>query len=168
MFYSVLTFRQLYCAWVTSTIFQWTWTSSDHWPVCLLRCLWPADVPVVVAAVGTFAAVAALTKVEMSRMDISCPCSKCLDCQMSRHHLSSRWRADPTTGKHIFWLTYKFYSNWFFKKCANPGLFFVYFPSFQTNINTIFRAIQCEKCQFHPVYVARIRTHDFSIKSHLP
>ena len=32
----------------------------------------------------------------------------------------------------------------FFKKWANPGLFFVYFWSFQTN-NTIFTANQCEK-----------------------
>ena len=33
----------------------------------------------------------------------------------------------------------------FLKKWANPGLFFVYFRSFQTN-NTIFTTNQCEKC----------------------
>ena len=33
----------------------------------------------------------------------------------------------------------------FFLKWANPGLFFVYFRSFQTNI-TIFTTIICEKC----------------------
>ena len=32
-----------------------------------------------------------------------------------------------------------------FLKWANPGLFFVYFRSFQTN-NTIFTTNQCEKC----------------------
>ena len=51
---------------------------------------------------------------------------------------------------------------------ANPGLFFVYFQSFQTNINTIFTTNQCEKCQFLRVYGAGIRTHDLSIISHLP
>ena len=45
--------------------------------------------------------------------------------------------------------------NFFKKKWANPGLFFAYFRSFQTNLNTIFTSIQCEKCQFHPVYGAR-------------
>ena len=33
----------------------------------------------------------------------------------------------------------------FFKKWANPGLFFVYFQSFQTNMITIFTTDQCEK-----------------------
>ena len=33
----------------------------------------------------------------------------------------------------------------FSKKWANPGLFFIYFQSFQTNINTIFTINQCEK-----------------------
>ena len=32
-----------------------------------------------------------------------------------------------------------------FFKCANPGLFFIYFWSFQTN-NIIFTTNQCEKC----------------------
>ena len=36
------------------------------------------------------------------------------------------------------------WSPHFFKKWANPGLFFVYFWSFQTN-NTIFTTNQCEK-----------------------
>ena len=36
-------------------------------------------------------------------------------------------------------------SKVFLKKLANPGLFFVYFWSFQTNI-TIFTTIICEKC----------------------
>ena len=39
------------------------------------------------------------------------------------------------------------------KKWANPGLFVVYFRSFQTN-NTIFTTNQCEKCHVHPVYSA--------------
>ena len=34
----------------------------------------------------------------------------------------------------------------FLKKWANPGLFFVYFQSFQTNIITIFTTNICEKC----------------------
>ena len=35
--------------------------------------------------------------------------------------------------------------KFFSKKWANPGLFFVYFWSFQTNIVTIFTTKQCEK-----------------------
>ena len=37
----------------------------------------------------------------------------------------------------------------YFFKLANPGLFFVYFRSLQTNINTIFTTNQCEQtsCQ---------------------
>ena len=34
----------------------------------------------------------------------------------------------------------------YFKKWANPGLFFIYFWSFQTNIITIFTTNKCEKC----------------------
>ena len=48
----------------------------------------------------------------------------------------------------------------FFYKMGRPGLFFVYFRSFQTNIITIFTTDQCEKCHVHPVYGAGIRTHD--------
>ena len=54
-----------------------------------------------------------------------------------------------------------------FFKWANTGLFFVYFRSFQTN-NTIFTTNQCEKCHGHPVYGARIRTHDLQNVSLLP
>ena len=43
-------------------------------------------------------------------------------------------------------------------KWANPGLFFIYFRSFQTN-STIFATHQCEKCHVHPVSGAWIRTH---------
>ena len=56
----------------------------------------------------------------------------------------------------------------FKKKCANPGLFFVYFRSFQTNINSIFTLNQCEKCHVHPVSGARIQTHDLWNVSLLP
>ena len=42
------------------------------------------------------------------------------------------------------------------KKWANPGPFFVYLWSFQTN-NTIFTPNQCEKCHDHPVYNIRRR-----------
>ena len=45
------------------------------------------------------------------------------------------------------------------KNWANPGLFFVYFRSFQTN-NIIFTTNECEKCHVHPVSSAGIRTHD--------
>ena len=34
----------------------------------------------------------------------------------------------------------------FLKKWANPGLFFVYFRFFQTNIVTVFTTNKCEKC----------------------
>ena len=59
------------------------------------------------------------------------------------------------------------HSNFFLKKWANLGLFFVYFRSFQTN-NTIFTTNQCEKCHVHPVSGAGIRTHDLWNVSLLP
>ena len=55
----------------------------------------------------------------------------------------------------------------FLKNWANPGLFFVYFRSFQTN-NTIFTTNECEKCHVHPVSGAGIRTHDLWNVSLLP
>ena len=57
--------------------------------------------------------------------------------------------------------------HFFKKKWANPGLFFVYFWSFQTN-NIIFTTNQCEKCHVHSVYGAGIQTHDFWNMSLLP
>ena len=53
-----------------------------------------------------------------------------------------------------------------FFKWANPGLFFVYLQSFQTNI-TIFTTNICEK-NVHPVYGAGIRTHDLRNVSLFP
>ena len=47
----------------------------------------------------------------------------------------------------------------FFKKWANPDLFFVYFQYFQTNIITIFTTNICEK-NVHPEYGAGIWTQD--------
>ena len=44
----------------------------------------------------------------------------------------------------------------FLKKWANPGLFFICFRSFQTNINTDFITNQCENMSFHPVFGAGI------------
>ena len=44
----------------------------------------------------------------------------------------------------------------------NPGLFFIYFRSFQTN-NTIFATNQCEKMS-----IAGIRTHNLSSMSRHP
>ena len=49
---------------------------------------------------------------------------------------------------------------------ANPGLFFIYFRPFQTN-NTILKQINVKKCHVHPVYGARIRTHDLLTMSRL-
>ena len=46
----------------------------------------------------------------------------------------------------------------FLKKWANPGLFFIYFWSFQTNIITILQQIYVKNV--HPVYNTGIRTHD--------
>ena len=40
----------------------------------------------------------------------------------------------------------KCFSGRVLKKCANPGLFFVYFQSFQTNIITILQQINVKKC----------------------
>ena len=41
---------------------------------------------------------------------------------------------------------------------GQPGLFVIYFRSFQTN-NPIFTTNQYEKCHFHPVYCTGIWTH---------
>ena len=53
----------------------------------------------------------------------------------------------------------------FLKKWANPGLFFVYFRSFQANI-TIFTTNMWKNV--HPVYSAGIRTHDLWYVSLFP
>ena len=45
----------------------------------------------------------------------------------------------------------------FFKKWANPGLFFVYFLSFQTNITVFYYTYNVKN-----VYGAEIRTQDLS------
>ena len=51
---------------------------------------------------------------------------------------------DPS--KAILWvLSKREEKNFFFKKWTNPGLFFVYFRTFQTNIIKIFTTDQCEK-----------------------
>ena len=55
----------------------------------------------------------------------------------------------------------------FFFKWANPGPFFFYFRSFQTNITTIFTTNICGK-NVHPVYGAGIRTHDLRNVSLFP
>ena len=51
-------------------------------------------------------------------------------------------------------------------KCFQPGLFFVYFQAFLTNI-TIFTTNICEK-NVHPVYGAGIWTHHLQIVSLFP
>ena len=63
-------------------------------------------------------------------------------------------------------LSLYFFQSWLLELCnssffkwANPGLFFIYFWSFQTN-KTIFTTIQCEKFHIHSVNGAGIRTHD--------
>ena len=53
-----------------------------------------------------------------------------------------------------------------FFKWANPASFSVFW-SFQTN-NNVLSANQCEKCNVHPVYGARIQTHDLLNISRLP
>ena len=52
--------------------------------------------------------------------------------------VSGQWSAESRYAIFVRILFFK-------KKWANPGLFFVYFRSFQTN-NTIFTTIICEKC----------------------
>ena len=54
----------------------------------------------------------------------------------------------------------------FFKNGPTPASFIVYFWSFQTNIITIFTTNICENV--HPVYGARIQTHDLWNVSLLP
>ena len=49
--------------------------------------------------------------------------------------------------------------TWFFKKWANPGLFFDYFQSFFKKTQFL-QHINVKNV--HPVYGARIRTHDLS------
>ena len=53
-----------------------------------------------------------------------------------------------------------------FFKWANPGLFFVYFGSFQTNITNFYNKYMWKN--FHPVYGAGIWTHDHRNMSLLP
>ena len=50
--------------------------------------------------------------------------------------------------------------NIYFIKWANPGLFFVYFWSFQANNNTFLQQINVKKCHVHQVYGIGIRTND--------
>ena len=56
--------------------------------------------------------------------------------------------------------------NFLFKK-GQPRHLFRLFSVFSNQI-TIFTTNKCEKCQVHPVYHTRIRTHDLSITSLLP
>ena len=71
------------------------------------------------------------------------------------------WQYEPldTRWKNIWWsiLATEKLSNGLFLKWANPGLFFVYFRSFQTNI--IFYNKYMWK-NVYPVYDVRIQTHD--------
>ena len=53
----------------------------------------------------------------------------------------------------------------YFQKWANPGLFFIYFQSFQTN-NTILQQINAKNV--YPVYGAQIWTHNLLNMSHHP
>ena len=56
----------------------------------------------------------------------------------------------------------------FFKKWANPGLFFVYFRSFQTTIQFL-QQINVKKClNVHLVYGAGIQNHNLQNMSHHP
>ena len=48
--------------------------------------------------------------------------------------------------------------SFFKKKWANPGLFFVYFRSFQTNITKFYNKYMWKNV--HPVYSDGILTHD--------
>ena len=61
-------------------------------------------------------------------------------------------RLKPTTSYQISLII-------IFFKWTDPGLFFIYFWSFQTN-KTLFTANQSEKCHVHPVYGAGIQTQD--------
>ena len=55
-----------------------------------------------------------------------------------------------------------------FFKWANPGLFFIYFLTYQTN-NTILQQINVKKCpNVHPGNGAGIRTHNISNMSRHP
>ena len=84
--------------------------------------------------------------------------------KLQRERERERWRLQRTQNRLFFILIrgaktqkciFLKQIRWklFFKKWANPGLFFVYFWSFQTNI-TIFTT------NVHPLYGAGIRTHN--------
>ena len=70
-------------------------------------------------------------------------------------HQLTTW-ADTSLNLHLpksimFWIYCRCWTatnhlNWFFLNGPTPFSFFVYFQSFQTNINTIFTTNQCEKC----------------------
>ena len=56
-------------------------------------------------------------------------------------------------------------SFYLYIKWANPGLFFVYFWSFQTKFHFLH---QINVKNVHPVYGAKIRAHDLTNMSHTP
>ena len=96
-----------------------------------------------------------------------CQCSLCIlfilvqSILFGNYHYRCTQAASPATMSRV-----SVPKNVFFK-WANPGLFFVYFRSFQTN-NTIFTTNKCEKCHVHLVNGTGIRTHDLRNMSLLP
>ena len=62
----------------------------------------------------------------------------------------------------------EFKNTLIFKNGPIPIIFFGYFWSFQTNIITIFTTDNVKKFNIHPVYGARIRTHNLQNVSLLP
>ena len=56
-------------------------------------------------------------------------------------------------------LSGNFFNYFFQKKLANPGLFLVYFWSFQTN-NTVLTTHQCKKCP-SSIWCWHLNTHTF-------
>ena len=61
-----------------------------------------------------------------------------------------------------------FMAQCLFKKWANPGLFLVYFLFFFKQTIQLLQQINVKKCHDHPVYSARIQTHDLPNVSLLP
>ena len=80
-------------------------------------------------------------------------CANCWPRKFEKKLISLHWPKTSiylafllTHSKLTIFFLYLFLYSYFMSYPFNPGLFFVYFRSFQTNIITIFTTNICEKC----------------------
>ena len=79
--------------------------------------------------------------------------------QSAKLFLTSWFSALGNPYRVYSWSIWCWFGTCFFKY-ANPSLIFIYFQSFQTFTDTFLQQFNVKKCHVHPVYGARIRTHD--------